>query len=178
MKEEEEVNVLPHGNTLKRTRSYIRTSGETRDKLRDNLSSRKSVIEVYDLTLEESGGPMKSRSQSQQPRDKKQVQNCKGLLNSKKKQNKRDTEKEQTDEKDEIYEMLHQLLEIDIVHSITIKKDAFFFITTTKEIAQDIKQFCCGANTSVLGVNTTFNSCNIWVTDTCYHCKRVINPET
>ena len=41
--------------------------------------------------------------------------------------------------KDEIYEILHQLQEIDIVHSITIKKDPFFFITTTEEIAQYIK---------------------------------------
>ena len=131
------------------------------DKLRDNLSYGKSVIEVYDLNLEESGRPLKSTRQSQQPRDKKQVQNCKGLLNSKKKQNKRDAEKEQTDEKYEIYEMLHQLREIDIVHSIAIKKSGFFIITTTEETAQDIKQFCCEANASVLGVDTTFNLCNM-----------------
>ena len=89
VRKEEEVRVLPHGNTLKRTRPYIRTSGETMDKLRDDLSSRKS------------------RSQSQQLRDKKQVKNFKGLLNSKKKQNKRDAEKKKTDENDEIYEILH-----------------------------------------------------------------------
>ena len=47
-----------------------------------------------------------------------------------------------------------------------------------EEIAQDIKHFCCGANASVLGVDTTFNLCNMWVTDTCYHNKRVINRET
>ena len=70
---EEEVSVLPHGNALNRTRPYFRTSGETMDKLQDNLSSGKSVIEVYDLTLEESGGPLKSTSQIQQPRDKEQV---------------------------------------------------------------------------------------------------------
>ena len=64
------------------------------------------------------------------------------------------------------------------MHSITIKKDALFFITTTEEIVQDIKQFCCGANASALGVDKTFNLCNIWVIDTCYHNKRVINPET
>ena len=58
------------------------------EKLGDNLSSGKSVIEVYDLTLEESGEPLKSASQSQQPRDKKLVRNCKGLLNSKKNSNK------------------------------------------------------------------------------------------
>ena len=152
---DEEISVLSHGNASKRTRRYIRTSGETMEKLRDNLSSRTSITEVYDLTLEKSGGLLKSTSQSQQPRDKKQVQNCKGLLNFKKKQNKGDAEKEQCDEKDEIYEMLHQLRET------SIKKDEFFFITTTEEIAQDIKQFCCGANASDLGVDTTFNLCNM-----------------
>ena len=80
----EDVSVLPHGNALNRTRSYIRTSEETMDKSRDNLSSGKSVTEVYDLTLEEPGEPLKSASQSQQPRDKKQVENCEGLLNFKK----------------------------------------------------------------------------------------------
>ena len=73
---EEEVSVLPNGNVLKRTRPYIRTSGQTIEELRDNLASGKSVIEVYDLTLEESGGPLKYTSQSQQLRDKNQVENC------------------------------------------------------------------------------------------------------
>ena len=67
---EEEVSVIPHGNAIKRTCPYIRTSRETMGKLRDNPSSRKSVIEVYDLTLEESGGPLKPTSQSQQSRNK------------------------------------------------------------------------------------------------------------
>ena len=71
--------------------------------------------------------------------------------------------------------MLHQLREIDIVHSINVKKDPLSCITTTEEIAQDIKQFCCGTN---VWLDTTINLHNIWVTDTCYHDKRVINPET
>ena len=56
----------------------------------------------------------------------------------------RDTEKEQADENDKIYEMLNHLREIDIVHPVTIKKDAFFFQTAT-----------------VFGVDTTFNLCNL-----------------
>ena len=59
--------------------------------------------------------------------------------------------------------MHHPFREIDIVHLITITKDAFFLKTTTGEIAQDIKQFCCGTNASVLGVDTTFNLCNMWI---------------
>ena len=56
--------------------------------------------------------------------------------------------------------MLHHLREIDIVHLVTIKKDAFFFLTTT-----------------VFGVDTTFNLCNLWAADTCYHNKRMVNLE-
>ena len=103
------------------------------EKLRDNLSSRKSVTEVYDLTLEELGESLKSTCQSQQPLYRNQVKNCKHFLNAKKKQNNRDAKKEQTDLKDENYEILHQLREIDIVHSTTVKKDVFFFITTTEK---------------------------------------------
>lgn len=72
----------------------------------------------------------------------------------------RDTEKEQADENDKIYEMLHHLREIDIVHPVTFKKDAFFFLTTT-----------------VFGVDTTFNLCNLWAADTCHHNKRMVNLE-
>lgn len=63
----------PHGNALMRTCPYIPTSRETMKKLGDNISSDKSVIEFCDLTIGESGGPLKSTSQSQQPRDKKEV---------------------------------------------------------------------------------------------------------
>ena len=73
----------------------------------------------------------------------------------------RDIENEQADENDKIYEMLHHLREIDIVHPVTIKKDAFFFLTTT-----------------VFGVHTNFNLCNLWAADTCYHNKRMVNIET
>ena len=134
------------------------------EKLRDNLSSRKSVTEVYDLTLEKLGGSLKSTAQSQKPRNRKEIKNCKHFLNAKKnKTNKGDAKKEQTDLKDENYEILHQHREIDIVHSTTVKKDVFFFITTTEKVAQGIKQFFCGANASISGVDTSFNLCNMWV---------------
>ena len=59
---EEEASVFLHGNASKRICLYIHMSRETMEKLRDNLSSGKSVIEVYDLTLKESWGPLKSMS--------------------------------------------------------------------------------------------------------------------
>ena len=44
-------------------------------------------------------------------------------------------------------------------------------------MVNDIKQFCCGNNASVLGIDTTFNLCDMWVTDTCYRNQRLTNPE-
>ena len=66
---EEEVNVLPHGNALKRTRPYIRTWEITWE------ITWETVTKVPDFNLEEPGGPFKSTSQCQGPRDKKQVHN-------------------------------------------------------------------------------------------------------
>ena len=99
------------------------------------------------------------------------------MLNAKKKQNKGDTEKEQTDENDEIYEMLHQPWEIDRVHWITVKRDCSSLQRQLKNGSRH-KTILLRGNSSVLGVDTTFNLCNMWVTDTCYHNKRIIKPKT
>ena len=36
----------------------------------------------------------------------------------------------------------------------------------------DIVKFCCDEN-GVLSINTTYNLCNSWVTDSCYHSTRL-----
>ena len=54
---DEEISTIPHGHTSKRTGPYICTSGGTMEKLSDNLSSGKSVTEVYDPTPEEPALP-------------------------------------------------------------------------------------------------------------------------
>ena len=43
----------------------------------------------------------------------------------------------------------------------------------------DIVHFCCtDFNATTLAIDTTFNLCNLWVTDTTYRNKRLINLET
>ena len=43
---------------------------------------------------------------------------------------------------------------------------------------QDIVNFCTTEDDCVLGVDTTFNLCDLWLTDTCFQNKRLINPKT
>ena len=168
--EAEREHVLPHGNATKRSRPYVKTTKETLSKIDAHLLNGKTTQETYDLTLEESGGPMKSKSQSEQPRDQKQINNRKNQVKEKEKSG-------QTNENDHLYVLLQQLHEIDLVRTITVKRNSVLFILMTDEMVNDIKQFCCGNNASVLGIDTTFNLCDMWVTDTCYRNQRLTNPE-
>ena len=38
--------------------------------------------------------------------------------------------------------------------------------------------FCCKDPAAVLGIDITFGLCNLWVTDTSYRNKRLLNPKT
>ena len=160
--------VLPHGNSRNTSRPYIRTTFETLTKIDDHLKSGKTISQTYSETLNDSGGPLKSSSQSEQPRDRKQVQNRMSQLKQMEGQSKTNS--------DRIYNLLCQLHLSDIVHSITVKKDFFCFTTMTSNSLNDISQFCCGDNAAVLGIDTTFNLRDMWVTDTCYRNKRLVNP--
>ena len=55
-----------------------------------------------------------------------------------------------------------------------IKKN-FYFVVPKKQ-TNDISTFCCSGNDlSVLGIDTTYNLCDIRVTDSCYQNKRLIS---
>ena len=70
----DEVEVLPHGNSKKENaKPYIRTSQKTMDRERALLAEGHSVQYVYDKLLDESGGPLKSKSKSSEPRVKRQI---------------------------------------------------------------------------------------------------------
>ena len=57
-----------------------------------------------------------------------------------------------------------------------IVAEAYFaFLYNTRQI-NDIKKFCCqDSNPSVLPIDTTYNLCDLWVTDSSYRNKRLIN---
>ena len=67
----EDVEILPHGNSkYTSAKPYIRLSNKTLEVEDQLLSSGHSVTEIYDKALQESGGPLKSQTQSSEPRDK------------------------------------------------------------------------------------------------------------
>ena len=66
-----------------------------------------------------------------------------------------------------------------VVGSVIVKKRFYFFYLSTERQAEDLVKFCCtGQNTSVLGIDTTYNLCDMWVTDSCYRNKRLIGSDS
>ena len=58
-----------------------------------------------------------------------------------------------------------------------IKVSYFAFLYQSRQI-KDIVHFSCDdINATNLAINTTFNLCSLWVTDTMYRSKRLINLE-
>ena len=74
--------------------------------------------------------------------------------------------------------ILHAQQSCQLIHSVVVMSDKYLFVLKDDRQIQDIAQFCTSENTSVLGVDTTYNLCDLWMTDTCYRNKRLINPRT
>ena len=52
------------------------------------------------------------------------------------------------------------------------------FLYNERQI-NDIKKFCCEySNQSILPIDTAFNLCDLWITNTSYRNKRLINRES
>ena len=103
-----------------------------------------------------------------EPRDKRQIysQNAKRKL-------------QENDKGKDDHDLCHlhcQLKSIDVVESIVIKKNCYFSFAATEKQIYDISTFCCSGNdVSVLGIDTTYNLCEMWVTDSCFQNKRLIS---
>ena len=121
------------------------------------------------------GGPLCSSSQSSEPRDRAQIMRRKNLLKEKEDSGQNSTETRQ----DDILDVLHEQKSNDFIESVTVKKGVYYFFLSDQNQLDDIAQFCCSKkDVAVLGVDTTFNLCNLWATDTCYRNKRLVNPRT
>ena len=156
-KHDSEPGILLHGNFeydwpyTKNTKAGLKDV----DKL---LSSRKSVDYVYGTILDNSGSPYLSTSQSHKPRDKKQIYNRKYLIQ---------LQEKGTVDKDELFENFKEMKNSLISESLDFKQNSYYIFVSLLRVINDIKIFCSkDENGSVLAVDTMYNLCNLWVTDT------------
>ena len=118
--------------------------------------------------------PFTSVSQPQEPRNLKQVQNSRS--NVRKQSTETNGEERNNDELISLFTLQQNC---DFLKTISASKPAYFaFLYQSRQI-NDITQFCCtDINATTLAVDTTFNLCDLWITDTTYRNKRLMNVET
>ena len=151
-----EIKCVSHGNNKKAELSqpYIRTSKSVFQEM-DTLLDQEKSSDVFDLLLENSGGPMFSSSISTEPRNYKQVLNRQNI----KRQKVTHTKQDNPNPNPSIYkDNLQKLLAAQRDPKSLIRSgDSYLAFLYTDKQLQDIEQFCCGDNdVSVLGIDTTF----------------------
>ena len=66
-----------------------------------------------------------------------------------------------------------------MIESIVIKEKMYYLFMCSPRQIEDIVQLCCReTESSLLGIDTTFNLCNLWVTDSCYKNDRIVHNVT
>ena len=171
---EEVESMLPYGNAKSFTQPYTRTSPHVLTDVDCLASQNVNNNEIYDTLLERSGGPYHSKSLSDEPRNIQQIKNRNQQLKSSSKNNKQERQINY-----ELIGFFNALENENIVQTISAVKSAYFLFLYNDRQINDIKRFCCeGSNPSVLPIDTTLNLCDLWITDTSYRNKRLINRES
>ena len=79
----------------------------------------------------------------------------------------------------ELLQIIEEQKKNGMIESIIINNKAYFFSMYSSNQIEDITKFCCPeSNTSVLGIETTFNLCDLWVTESCYKNTQIANCTT
>ena len=67
---------------------------------------------------------------------------------------------------DELLQMVEEQKKNGMIEFIVVNNKAYFFFMCSSNQIQDIMKFCCPErDASVLGIDTAFNLCDLWVTE-------------
>ena len=165
----DDTPVLCHGNSKveNESRPYFRTSQELLSKTKTFLEKGISCKETYDEVNSLSGGVYKSLSQSSELRNLQQVYRQKEKLKSKVK----------PEDSDELIALIkYQRERNNFLRSVVCIEQSYYGFISNDTQLNDIAQFCC-EDSNVLSIDTTFNLCENWLTDTCYKNLRLETVE-
>ena len=107
--------------------------------------------------------PYTSESQSNEPRNLKEVQNSLNNIRNMRRKFENTREKQNSDE---VMSLFISQQSCHILKTVSVSKLIFFAAICQPRQINDIVHFCCtDINAVTLAIGTTFNLCNLWVTD-------------
>ena len=167
----ESTPVLPHGDTTKDsflTKPYIRTNKGVLEKTKQMVRDGVKPKTIYDTINNNTGGVYFSTSQSNELRDSKQVYRQSQQLKAEKK-----CGNENYDKKDELIAGIElQREKKDFIRSVSCLRNSYYMFIADDVQLNDVAFLCVDKN-GVLSIDTKFNLCSNWVTDTCYENTRL-----
>ena len=169
----QDIVLLPHGNSKVSQQPYIKTDKRVLTSIDEKLDTCNDN-QIFHSVLGEFGGPFHSISPSTEPRNQKQVSNRR----AQKRRLETPTPSKLLNSPCGDLEKLIRLQRDpkSPVQTVLISGDWFLAFIYTERQLTDIVKFCCNlddVSSSVLGVDTTFNLCDMWLTDTSYRNQRL-----
>ncbi|XP_065068994.1 uncharacterized protein LOC135694219 isoform X2 [Rhopilema esculentum] len=163
-----------HGNAKTdnaKATPYMRTEKSVLKEMKVGIENGGQVQSVYHNAIESSGGPLKCTSQSKQPKNPKQVYNL------------QPRSKETTENLDVSQDEILRVVEVmkreganTLIRNVILTPDEYCITAFDKQQLNHIVKFCVDAN-KILGMDTTFNICDMWVTDTVFQNLRLMNDK-
>jgi hypothetical protein len=150
------VNILPHGNS-KTKRPYQRTMKSTKDKIYDLCKENIKPKSIEHQIMEENGGLLSVRTGSQICRDRHQINNIKAKIRT----------------EDPVLACadmakMQETMPERFVRDVGCGPEFNVFMASDTQL-HDVQKFCTNAaNFSILGVDTTFNIGQYYLTLTTY----------
>ena len=131
--EDGNVEILPHGNSTAdevRQKSCYKTANRTSQAQEDLLYHGKDANEVYDEILSNCGGPLRSKSQEEEPRNVKQVHNRMYKIKKQKKMENNSNKQKLRD--DDILKIIEAQKTCEMIQTVVSTLSAYFSFSFRK----------------------------------------------
>lgn len=149
--EEKDIIVSPHGNQKHEEYPYHRTRETVKKRIKECVANDGKPKDVFHTIIEEQGGIEKVQNGNFLPRNRQQIKNIKHL-----------NKPQKTDPLVECADLSKR--DSSFLKSVTAAPEFSVFMCTDRQLS-DIEKFCTSnKNFSVLGIDTTFNIGNYFVT--------------
>ena len=170
-----EIPCVPHGNAVPHEfpKPYYRRHPIMLEKI-NRLAEKDSPTNVYHTLMNEAGGSIYSLTPSMEPVSASQISKRKSML--KEKSLRPENPIIPTNDLDKL--LAEQRNPTSPVRTVLVFDDCYVAFLYTDKQLRDIELFCCNENdsdSSVLGIDTTFKLCDLWLTDTSYRNKRLVS---
>ncbi|XP_057298383.1 uncharacterized protein LOC130629260 [Hydractinia symbiolongicarpus] len=174
--ESTDFRIACHGNAKRntaRSTPFIRTEKKVLKLMEDDLKKGNRPESTYGQGIDNSGGPFRCSSKSTQPRNQKQMYNIQqsiGRICC--------TNNETDVNEDKLLKVVVEMRreEQKFIRNVMFTPDEYIVTAFDDQQLNEIEKLCVNQN-KIIVMDTTFNVCDMWLTDIGYQNLRLVNDK-